>query len=268
MDSTGNCEKSFPRQFIVFPSKFRKFSPNCNFVTRIHYVRKQKTMNRLIFLLIALPGIALMTSSCNSPENGEGTDNDSTQVENDTAGLDYSTMEYEPFAHEVAECEELGPYEFCFTGFNFINVGDTLAWKDLAIPGGMVKDTVFESINFDSAGNDTTSWVVRMIDEPDGRVYLESDFESNWNLFRFRVENPKYVLKPFDLRVGMTIGDVKAKFPNLYVGPLPEFKKIEVYPSNRLFFLIDDEGYLSEATGLPSIEAIPDDAVITGIVVM
>lgn len=219
-------------------------------------------MNRYIQSLILMFATTVALSSCNSEGNGNGGENDS--LVGDTS----INAEFHPFPHAPEkECANLQPYEFCYQGFNFIKLHDTLAWKDLKVPGGTVKDTVFNEIQFSMAGQDTVSWVVRMLDEGGSRVYLEGDFESSWFLNRVRIENPKYVLQPFGLHVGMTLGELKQKFPELYINALPDFNMVEIFPSGNLFFLFEDKGYI-QPEQIAELRMVPDDAKIKSIVLM
>lgn len=220
-------------------------------------------MNRYLQSLILLFAVTVAISSCKNEGNGNGGENDS--LVGDTTAIN---GEFHPFPHAAdKECANLKPYEFCYQGFDFIKLHDTLAWKELKVPGGLVKDTVFNEIQFSMSGPDTISWVVRMVDEGGSRIYLEGDFESSWYLNRARIENPKYVLQPFGVHVGMTLGELKQKFPQLYINALPDFKMVEVFPSANLFFLFDDKGYVGEGQ-IAELAMVPDNATIKSIVLM
>ena len=229
-----------------------------------HYAEK-KIMNRLHISVILLAALGMLFTSCEDAGKGKNGESDSLAMD---TSLNLHDIDYQPFSHEGAkECADLKPYEFCYSGLNFIKLKDTLQWKNLKVPGGMVKDTVFSEVQFSQGGPDTISWVVRMITGDGPRVFLEADFESGWLLNRVRIENPKYVLQPFGVHVGMTVAELKTKFPNLYVGSLPDYGMVEIYPSSNVFFLVKDTGFLSKDK-LPEIGMVPNDAVIASIVLM
>jgi hypothetical protein len=219
-------------------------------------------MNRYFQSLILLVVLAFSFSACDS---GNGSNGDADSLAVDTSAM---LDDFDPYKHAAGtECATLKPYDICYQGFDFIKLRDTLAWKDLKVPGGMVKDTVFNEIQFGMGDPDTISWVVRMIDEGGQRVYLESDFESNWFLNRVRIENPKYTLQPFGVRVGMTIAELKTKFPKLYINSLPDYKMVEVYPSSNVFFLFEETGFVPK-DALPTLSMVPEGAKIKSIVLM
>lgn len=154
-------------------------------------------------------------------------------------------------------------------GLDFINVGDTLAWRELIIENALsVKDTVFTDSMATDTGKEEIAWLARMVYLPDGMITLEADFESSLVLNRVRIESPSYKHFHTGAHIGSTLGDLKRLYPELYVRPFPEFGVIEVMPDNHNIFHIPDNGELSEDPATWEVSRLPETAKVVRIVVM
>lgn len=154
-------------------------------------------------------------------------------------------------------------------GLDFIHLGDTIAWRELAVEGALaIKDTVFTENVQTEKGMEEVSWYVRQIVLPDGEITLEADFETSAYLNRIRIESPSYKHWHTGVGIGTTIGEIKKLYPELYVRPFPEFGVIEVMPDNHNIFHVPDNGQLGEDPSNWEIDKISDDAKVVRIVVM
>lgn len=219
---------------------------------------------RLILVTVCLTGFFLSCSD-SEPSGNDPNGQDSTAV------VDSSDSEPEielTPAHNLEECLELGPKQFCMNGFSFIKLGDSVTWKNIQAEGATAKDTVFEQKAIMEDGDDLViDWNARILSFEDGRIYLETDFDNDVTLNRIRIETPQFS-DARGLKVGSTLKDIKAAYGNLLAYPLPDFGVIEVLADNHVIFHVKDNGYFPEGTEEFDINKIPDTTPIKAIVIM
>jgi hypothetical protein len=143
------------------------------------------------------------------------------------------------------------PFLFSDSGFTFIHLGDSLVWATITVPEGVVKDTVFEQITAATklTEADTVAWNAKIVRHPDGKVILESEFETFAMLGRAQIESPRYKNKE-GIHVGSTVADLKTAYPDLIVKPFGAYKVFEIVHSRQIFHI-------------PMVNAVPDDSTIT-----
>lgn len=143
------------------------------------------------------------------------------------------------------------PYLFSDSGFTYIGLGDSLTWATITVPEGSVKDTVFEQINVAPKGmkSDTVAWNAKIVSHADGKVTLESDFETYAMLGRAQIESPRYK-NAEGIHVGSTVADLKAAYKDIVVKPFGAYNVFEIVHSRQIFHI-------------PMATPIPDDSTVT-----
>ena len=216
---------------------------------------------KIQFLCVAgLIGLMFL-SACTGTE--ESTDHDHT------TGVD--SLPPEPLPVMGFDCAELGEGNFCSLGFDFIQIGDTLMWRELQIPeGATLKDSVLVA----DVEGDTIAANIRTITFDDGKVVLESDWQGAMFLNRIQVTTSHYETTE-GLKVGSTVADLRAVYPELQARAFPEYGIAEIFPIGSdgnpyMVFHVDDpnQQYVSPTDSTWSSAGIPDEAEIVGIVVM
>lgn len=216
-------------------------------------MKKTKSLTTRFAAIIAC--LSLFAACGEKGRSGSGTDQDSTGTDTTAVVLEDS-------------CKTIPKYKFCFNGLDFIRLGDSVTWANIEVDGATVKDTVFMDIAMGEAGNDTVFWPVKIVDFPDGRIYLESDFETFHLLGRVRIESPTYAHSTTGLRVGSSVADLKAAYSDLMARPFPEFGVIEIMRDNRTIFHVPMADYWPEGVEDYDVEAIPNDVKVSRIVIM
>jgi hypothetical protein len=171
------------------------------------------------------------------------------------------------------ECGSLQPGQFCSHGLDMLQLGESLAWNDTirsTLPDGILKDTVLTEVSKGDHGMDTVSWFCKLLRLPDGKVYLDADFEEGYTLGRVRIESGRYH-HVSGLRVGSTAKEVKSQFKDAYVIPFQEYGVMEVivpYQRSKMIFHFPGQGIFQPPKHDYRLSDIPDAAKVIRIVLM
>lgn len=221
----------------------------------------QKNQSFFVFMgLLALSFMVACTSS-GGTETGGGTT---------TENVD--TLPPEPPVPVMGfDCASLAEDNFCSMGFSFIHLGDTLMWVDLPVPEvASIKDSVLVA----AVGGDTLAANIRTLSFDDGKVILESDWQGALYLNKIEITTA-YYQNTVGLKVGSTVADLRATYPELQARSYPEFGIAEIFPMGEngnpyMTFHIEDpsQQYVDPADTTYSAAGIPDEAKIVRIVVM
>lgn len=217
-------------------------------------------MKHFQFLLIALLCTTLMWS-CSTPS--ESNDSQEKEPEEEVEDeINVNAIPTDP-AHEWPQ------HTFGSTGLDFVKLGDTIMWRELNLGEVTVKDTVFVDSMMGSDGSkEEIAWNVRVANFEDGRVLLETDFDSGSYLNRVQIESPSYKHIHTGIHVGSTVKELRDAYGDLFVRPFPQYGVIEVLPDNHNIFHIKDTGVITEDPETWKFDLLPDDLEVVRIVVM
>lgn len=171
------------------------------------------------------------------------------------------------------ECPALQSGQFCIAGFDFLKVGDSLIWNNNIVPSVeplAMKDTVFEDHVEMGETIDTTAWFVKMLQYPDGPVYLEQDFENPHLMGRIRIETASYS-HPSGMKVGSSVKELKAKFNEIIPQPFPQYDVMDLvvpYSGKRMVYQVPLGSYYSADKEEYSMDDIPEDLKVVRVVIM
>ncbi|RMG74730.1 MAG: hypothetical protein D6722_02095 [Bacteroidetes bacterium] len=121
--------------------------------------------------------------------------------------------------------------------------------------GKDVRDTLFLEEGF--------AWRAVVLQYPGGKVYVESDFLGQETINRIRIESPQLHFR--ELRVGSTVAELMATFPEWEVTDIPSFERLDLMPLAQpsLHFL------LARPETIPArVKDIDPQARVVAIVVM
>lgn len=131
-------------------------------------------------------------------------------------------------------------------GLGFVRLGDPMPaperhrWR-----GCDMRDTLFHADDF--------IWRGAVLQYPGGKVYLEADFLGQETVNRIRIESPDLHYRR-DLRVGSTVAELAAAFPEWDVQSLPAYGFLDLSPLAQpsLHFLVQPpRETVSALTDLP-----------------
>jgi|GEM_PF-2341262 len=219
-------------------------------------------MKRFPYLLALCA--TLMLWSCSTPtETGESNDSKDPVVEDtDAPEVNVNLIPADPAA-------DWPPHTFGSSGLDFVKLGDTIMWKELNLSEVVVKDTVFiDSVVGADGSKSEIAWNVRVANFEDGRVLLETDFDTGAYLNRVQIESPSYKHVHTGIHVGSTVADLREAYGDLFVRPFPQYGVVEVLPDNHNIFHIKDTGVITEDPETWKFSLLPDDLEIVRIVVM
>jgi hypothetical protein len=171
------------------------------------------------------------------------------------------------------ECATLQKGQFCISGFDFLKVGDSLLWNskiDPSVEVVSIKDTVFEGYMDNGSTIDTTAWFVKMLEYPDGMVFLEQDFENPHLMGRIRIESAGYS-HASGLKVGSSVKDIKANFLDIIPMPFEQYQVMDLvvpYSGKRMIFQVPLGDYYKAGKEEYNMDEIPDDLKVVRIVLM
>lgn len=205
----------------------------------------------------------LMFAACAPTEDTNDTENDTTTNVDSVPEVALPIMGF--------DCADLGEGNFCSLGFDFIQIGDTLMWRELpALEEATLKDSVLVA----ELEEDTIAANTRTFTFPDGKIVLESDWQGAMFLTRIQVTTPRYETTN-GIKVGSTMADLRGNYPELKARAFPEYGVAEVFAMGpegnpyMVFHVSDpDQQYISATDSSWTSTGIPNEAEIVRIVVM
>jgi hypothetical protein len=154
-------------------------------------------------------------------------------------------------------------FEIRPNGIGYYKLGDELPEDDKKrVKGHAIRDTLFREQDF--------SWRAKILSFRKGPVYLEGDFTGQNRINRIRVESPALSYRE-ELRVGMTVAELKNFAPRWFVTYLPDYGVWDLtHPDTpSIHYLVAARGeQQGEAASIQSIDALDPEAPIVMIVIM
>lgn len=154
-----------------------------------------------------------------------------------------------------------GPKAISTAGLRHIQLGEQMPAPDnkqhRKVP---FRDTVVQAGGYE--------WTARIIEYPQGEVWVESDFFGDNLVNRLRIETPElFVRKTDKLRVGSTAAQLRELHPRWQVSWLDEYGYYDVIdPKNiQIHYLFPAP---ADAHPDPNLSELPDTARVAAIVVM
>ncbi len=191
---------------------------------------------------------------------------------NDTVGTD--STEGDSFEDRIKKIpadptSDWPTHTFGSTGLDFVKIGDTITFRELDTDAP-IRDTVFVEISTGEDGNpEEIDWNVQIVEFEDGRVLLETDFDTDAFLNRVQIESPTYKHFHTGVHVGSSVKELKDAYGDLHVRPFPEYGVIELIPAdNHNIFHVKDTGVITDDPDTWELSKVPDDLKVIRIVVM
>ena len=208
--------------------------------------------NRIFITTLTASAILLFSCKKDTPPNNTETNEEETT----------DTLELTNLKPVGDDCTTLGDFEFCSLGFSFIKFGDSLYNKNIKFENATRLDTVYQSKGF--------AWRGIEYDFGNGKLKFESDFAIGELLNRVIISTPNFVSSK-GIRVGSTMGDLRAKYPDLIGAPMDGFPYFEIASETFPYILFhfdkkDGTERISEVSGLYKLDDISNDAKIVQIV--
>ncbi len=214
-------------------------------------------------ILIAMIFVAGLFVACtNTSDTSNNTlESDSTTTSSEEEEIKIKAIPADP-------TDEWPPHTFGSSGLDFVKLGDTITFRNINT-GAPSRDTVYvEQTLMPDGTTQETDWIVKIVEFEDGRVLLETDFESDSYLNRVQIETPSYKHVHTGLHVGSSVKDLEKVYGDMYVRPFPEYGVVELLPDNHNIFHVKDTGVITDDPDTWKFSNLPGDLKIVRIVVM
>lgn len=222
---------------------------------------KHRTVMKNTRILIALIFVMGLFAACTNVSETTDTNDGTDSTDTDTEEVKVNEIPPDPAG-------DWPPHTYGSSGLNFVKLGDTITFRQLDTDAP-IRDTVFIETTTNADGTEEEiDWNVQIVEFEDGRVLLETDFDTDAYLNRIRIESPSFKHVHTGIHVGSTVKDLKDAYGDLHVRPFPEYGVIELIPDNHNIFHIEATETVTDDPDTWELSKISDDLKVVRIVVM